>query len=111
LVYRAAGTGWAHVPSVHPSLAGNGGDLSKLRYWGLVVEFDATRDDGGRPGLWRITDLGERFVLGRVTVPSHAVVFLARLLRLDGDDMTVRDALGERFDYDELMAERFAPVG
>ena len=74
------------------------GDTAKLRHWGLI---DA--DPQGRSGTWRITPKGEAFVRGRIRVLSHVEIYNKKLLDINGDEITIRDALGRRFDYDELM--------
>lgn len=99
--YRAAGTDWFHVPTV---IGHNGGDLLKTRHWGLMEEeTDIRRDDGGRAGFWRITLLGESFILRELLVPKRAHVYNNRRLKLDGPDVTIVDCLGKKFSYNELM--------
>ncbi len=103
LLYRLRGREWAHITRVDKSLEGNGGDISKLRYWGLVEEADETRPDGGRAGWWRITARGEQWLHGQLLVPKFAYIFDTRLLELDGPPTSVRTALGTKFNYEELM--------
>jgi hypothetical protein len=79
------------------------GDASRLRYWGLLEEEPARKPDGGRSGFWRVTELGGQFVTGAVTAPKYAYVYDARVLRFDGDRVSVQDALGKNFDYREMM--------
>lgn len=99
--YRAAGTNWFHVPTI---IGHNGGDLLKTRYWGLMEEETTVRrDDGGRAGYWRITSLGEAFILRQLKVPKRAHVYDGRRLRLDGPDVSIDDCLGKKFNYAELM--------
>lgn len=100
--YQKAKLDWFHAPTV----VGDRGELAKLRYWGLVEEEHAVRPDGGRTGWWRITVAGERFVLGKIWVPAHALVYDSKLLRLDdsGGRINITDALGRKFNYRELMA-------
>jgi hypothetical protein len=88
----------------------HGGDHSKLRYWGLIEEELELRPDGGRAGWWRITEDGVAFVLGQTAVPRHARVYDGKCLGLDDSKglVTVRDVLGDKFDYDDLMT---APGG
>jgi hypothetical protein len=84
------------------------GDHAKLRYWGLIEESREVVPDHGRTsGWWRITELGEQFVKCEVDVPRHALIYDGRLLRLDADQgrITIRTALGKRFDYQTLMSE------
>lgn len=102
--YRQVGLQVFHMPTVLNHIAG---DHAKLRYWGLIEEQPVRRDDGGRAGWWKVTDLGEAFVRGTVKVFKYALIFDGRLLRLDdtGGYVTVVEALGEKFDWAELMAD------
>ena len=90
-----------------------GGDEAKTRYWGLLEAMpDAKREDGStRTGWWRLTGRGADFVRGDLLVPKHARIYDGRLLGLDDTAgvIGIRDALGSRFDYDELMDMSGAP--
>lgn len=99
--WRAARQEPFHLPTVIGHLAG---DHAKLRYWGLLDEENREREDGGRAGWYRITDDGLAFVQGVGTVPKYALIYDSQLLGLDGPDVTIRDALGARFDLRELLA-------
>jgi len=99
-MYRAARLEWQHIPTSIPARSREEG---KLRYWGLVQEADEEREDGGRAGWWRVTPLGEQWLCGTVTVPSHCRLYDGRLLSLVGEPTTISDALGEPFDLRELM--------
>ena len=47
-------------------------NFALMRFWNLIErQEDARRDDGGRAGFYRITDLGRAFVRGRVAVPQR----------------------------------------
>ena len=71
------------------------GEIGKLCYWGLVVEAGNKR--------WRLTDDGKRFVEGTHRVRRFALVFNGKCEATDGEFVGIRDALSDRFDYDELM--------
>lgn len=102
--YRAYGTDWGHKPTALKGLGAAARDESLLRYWDLWVEADEPREDGGRAGWWQVTERGEQFVLGYTRVPKYARIYDSRLLRFDTEEfVTIKDALGDRFDYDELM--------
>jgi hypothetical protein len=77
----------------------------KLRYWGLIDDLGERREDGGKAGWYAITELGAAWVRNLTKVPRDALVYDSRLLRLDQDSpsWSVRDALGDKFDYDKLM--------
>jgi hypothetical protein len=80
------------------------GDNAKLRYWDLLEEKPEQRDDGSnRAGYWKLTELGREFVEGEITVRSHAKVFNSKSYGLTGVDVTIHEALGNKFNYDELM--------
>lgn len=104
-IYRTYGTDFAYLPDVRKTTGSKGNrEESKLRYWGLIEEDNRRREDGGRAGFWRITPRGVDWVLGRSTIPKYARVFDARLLSHEGEQVSIRDALGTKFRYDELMA-------
>jgi hypothetical protein len=101
---------WVHVQKFlakarFPAAIAASGDYAKLRYWGFIEQQKGEREDGSsRNGFWRITGVGREFVEGKTRVPGHALVFADRVLRLDPDQQVdVRDALGKKFRYDELM--------
>jgi hypothetical protein len=92
-MYRAAGRDWQDITK---TVGAKHREEGKLRYWELV-------EPGERRGVWRVTPLGEAFVLGRWRVLSHANIYDDRLMELTGTPIGIREALGNRFDYDELM--------
>jgi hypothetical protein len=104
VVWQEAGTNkWVRVPDLltHRQNA----DFAKLAHWGLIEEeIELRREDGGKAGVWRVTSLGERYMLGHVALPKYARVYAGGLLGFFGETRTIRQALGKKFDYDELMA-------
>ena len=104
--WRAYGTGeeW-HLPT----LVGASGDTAKLVHWGLIAAISGLRDDGSpRNGWWRVTETGQDWVLGRIAVPRYVFLYDSRFLDFDGDGeqrWTVTDALGKKFDYEQLMTD------
>ncbi len=111
LVYRhfqvPRGDEWLHVPQLlngHGVVA-RGGDWSKLSFWGLLEEHPEDRDDGCKhAGMWRLTDAGRRFAAAVETVPKHLYFYNGQLIALSDERTFIREALGNRFHYDELMA-------
>jgi hypothetical protein len=105
---------WLHVPSYIAEMASDNprraaavrGDWAKLKYWGLIEEKPDTREDGSRRvGYWKITQLGKQFVKRQATVPSHVYVYNSEVLqRAVETQITIDDALGTEFSYDEIMA-------
>jgi hypothetical protein len=99
---------WLHVerylkgiPKIPPSLRG---DFPKLRYWNLLEAQSAERDDGNpRVGMYRITEKGKRFVRGKVQVPKQVILYNQGVLGFSEESLHIVEALGEHFDYDEMM--------
>jgi hypothetical protein len=71
-------------------------DGSYLIKWGLVRRKDAH---------YQITHLGILFVEGRATAYKYALIFNNDLYRLEGEEISILDALGSKFDYQELMTQ------
>jgi hypothetical protein len=100
--YRYAGQAWFLLTDVVGKRGT--GDVTKLRYWGLMQQAEGKREDGSkRIGVWRITPAGVAWLNAHTAVPRWARVYDSRCLGLIGDPVTIRDALGARFNYDELM--------
>lgn len=101
-LYRAAGRTvgtFVHGPSVTTNH-----EYAQLSWWGLIEEEKVRRPDGGRSGWWCVTPKGEAFLHGEILYgSSHARVYDGRVLGFTGKNITIRDTLGDRFNYDELM--------
>lgn len=101
--YVATGVEWIEIAAIlpHRMVA----DAAKLRYWGLIVEEPSYRSDGSeRTGFWRLTDRGVAFVRGQGIVKKYARLYDGRFLGHEGDMVDIKDCLGKKFDYSELMA-------
>ncbi len=89
-----------------PSMAGSG-DFSKAKYWGLICPKDKAIYETETPskcnGFWRLTREGELFVKNMVRIPREVNVFDDRVFGFSQELITINDALGSRFNYDELM--------
>lgn len=106
---RTKSTDWLHVPtylsSVTSTVAVRGGDWAKLRYWDLIVPQPGDRGDGShRNGFYKITPTGIAFVELRWQVPQHVYIYNQEVLGYEGPDIVITDALGDKFDYNTLMA-------
>jgi hypothetical protein len=101
--------GWVHVADAAIVLgmgpSARSGDYGKARFWGLIEEFPHNDDPKKKTtGMWRLTKRGKSFVRGKITVKSYALVFNNECKALEGDQMTIQDALGAKFNYTELMS-------
>lgn len=68
---------------------------SRACWWGVMQRFY------GRPPWYRVTQLGEDFLYGRVTIPKFAVEYNGKLLRLEGEPWHISQV--KKFDLDRLM--------
>lgn len=84
-----------HLPTAFPAR----GDTAKARYWGLIATADGD-------GMWVVTPEGERFARGALAIPRYALVYDSRCLGFEGDPVTIRDCLPNRFDLDALLEGR-----
>jgi hypothetical protein len=82
-------------------------DWALLRFWGLIEENQEPPDPDKRTnGLWRITIRGKAFVNDtRVIVRKRIVLYNNKLMDFDGDEINIIEALGNDFNYQELMNE------
>ena len=97
---KGDGEGWLHVPSLlnGKGSVSRGGDFAKLVYWGLLEPHKEGK------GYYRITARGRDFVECRCAVPAAVFVFDGELLNHDVEQMvTINEALGTKFNYEELM--------
>lgn len=99
---------FVHVPTLahdqQVPLAIFGGDFAKLRFWGLIESKSGDRDDGSwRNGWWGITEKGYQFIQHKILVPKGLAIFNQKPLGLEGDYISIKDALGNKFNYDQLM--------
>ena len=99
---------FAHLPTI---VGRRSSEEAKLSYWHLLEEEPATRPDGGRTGRWRLTNSGIEWVKGTTTMPWYAKVYNDRVLWYSLESRSgqvkgrksIRDALGDGFDYNDLM--------
>lgn len=78
-------------------------NFSQLRLWGLVEPSgngDPTKRSSGR---WVPTRHGIEFVRGEAQVRRYVVTKHNHIQRFEGGLIGVREALGTRFDYRELL--------
>lgn len=101
---------WVHVAK-DTTLSRLGGDWAKLELWGLIESKVEDREDNGpHSGIWRLTEKGADFVRGQIALPAHVLIYDNQMLGYDDSErVTIRDALGKKFDYEELMGTRGVP--
>ncbi len=78
-------------------------NFSQLKLWGLVVPDENDDPMKRSSGRWHPTEKGIGFVMERTVIPKFVVTKHNRIIRFDGPYIGVREALGPRFDYRELI--------
>lgn len=86
-------------------LVAGGTDGGFLEHWGLIFRLRGTNKAGGKAGVYKPTLAGIQFVEGKTSVPSHVHMLCGECIGFSSTQVTIRDCLGDKFDYDELMAE------
>lgn len=76
-------------------------DGAYLHHWGLAESID------GKSGYYRITPKGIDFVLGNITVPEKIVLLCGEFEGLEGKQITIHQALSNKFNYAQLMSGMF----
>jgi hypothetical protein len=77
-------------------------NFQKLRYWGLV-------EKGKHAGEWRVTELGEVFLIRGAKVRRSVWTYRGVRQRFDGDLVTVHSELGRRLGMRADYAETAQP--
>lgn len=86
-----------------------GGDFAKLRYWGLIAEKEKGANDVTKrtSGFWAITKKGNDFVRGLIKISQYIAIFDDKKVDEYGAEISIRECLGQKFDYRELMGEYY----
>lgn len=95
-------TSWVDIQEIDV----RGGDYAKLRHWGLLESRPNDDDTKRTSGLWRPTELGIDFAQGRARMPSHVYIYNNKVDGFTDSTITIREALGDAFDYAELWKAR-----
>jgi hypothetical protein len=84
----------------------HGGDPVKLKYWGMIESASKEkRPDGSkRNGWYVVTPFGRSFARGEVFAKKHVRTYNERVLRMEEPLIKISTALGEGFDFNELMS-------
>lgn len=108
-LYRHGGYAeYVHVSCVLAPGSSGVGDFSKPRYWELIEPKDHIANETKSSGYWRLTMKGTAFVRSKLKIPRFALVFDDTVLRFEGDDVSISDCLGKKFNYTELMQGKAA---
>lgn len=104
-IYQASPEDWIHVGRLFLAEGENANhaEYSKLKFWGLLEPQNRDQVEGHRSGMWRLTELGRRFVRGEVSVPRISFVAGSHLLRQSSERTDIFRALGDHYDWYDMM--------
>jgi len=94
-----------HISQFYAKTSGSwGGDFALMRHWGLIEGVYDPKTGKRIQAMWTPTDKGIDFVLGKIRVIRSADTYNGKILAWSEDKVDIRDALGNKFDYDKLVA-------
>ena len=80
--------------------------FAKLAHWGLI-EADINQNTKKRTsGMWSLTAKGREFVAGERLIQEKAYIFNMKCYGYSQKMISIRIALGNKFNYEELMNEK-----
>lgn len=97
--------GWFHINELlERKIASSQLEIPRLQYWRLVEQKENVDDPTKKhTGFWRLTDRGHAFAIGQIYVKKHVYIFNGKCFGFSSEDTTIQEALGDKFDYEELM--------
>lgn len=94
---ESAPTGMVHLPDIKQESR----DVATCAYFDLIQREGGS---AGRTGYWRVTDLGRRFLEGKVSVPKYAFVYNGEVRGFSDEAVTV-DGVAPKFSMTEIREE------
>ena len=102
LVINTSPGEWIEI-SHAPNFIHKNREHSKLAHWGILEQQACDDTKKKDSGIWRVTDFGRDFAHERATTFSHVYLYNNHVLGFTTERVTVVDALGKDFDFQELM--------
>jgi hypothetical protein len=94
------------VPKYGPRELVRSNQLPTVRWWGMVEREGNQNPELKHSGMWRPTSAGISFAMDECMVESTAVTYDGELEALEGELISIDDALGKKFSYAEIMEEK-----
>jgi len=104
-LYKSGIRDWVHVEKfLFKNKLPRSGDFHKLVLWGLLDKMEGEREDGSpRNGYYKLNGKAIMFVEGKLSVPKTAKILNGTFEGFEGELITIKYALGNKFNYQELM--------
>lgn len=98
---------WIDVPKRGPRWLVKSNQLPSMRWWRMCERAEPDPEiDRKFSGMWRITDLGQRWAGNLVRVPLYVWTYAASVDSYDGDMVAVSDIMAD-FSYGAVMSDRY----
>jgi hypothetical protein len=107
LLFAEHEDGWVDVPSKAPKWLIRSNQLSTLRWWDLVERCPNDDPKNKHSGMWRVTELGEKFVNRRVSIPEKVFTYNGEVEGKSNRLVTINECFDDYFDYQEIMKTYF----
>jgi len=98
-----ANDGWCDVPNCAPKSIVRTNQLPTTRWWGLAERQPSGDSAIKHSGWWRVTDKGNQFARGMITIPKEVFTYNAEVLYFGCDLIHIKEAFKNQFDYEEVM--------
>lgn len=95
--------GWCDVPNTAPKAIVRTNQLPTTRWWGLSERQPSGDSNKKNSGWWRVTERGNRFARGMITIPKKVFTYNGEVLYFDSSLIHIRDAFDTSFDYERVM--------
>ena len=79
------------------------GDYAKARYWSLIEDQPSDDESKKDSGFWRITGQGRAFVAGATSLHAKVILYNNAFEGFTGKRVTIKEALGSKFNFQDLM--------
>lgn len=80
------------------------GDLTKAKYWGLIIPMPSSTPDKKASGCWKLTEKGIGFVRGFIQISESVLIFDDRIYGSSDKTINIQEALKTKFSYAKLMS-------
>jgi len=98
---------WIHVPTLlsrDARVSRMGGEYARASLWGLIQAKPGEAADAESSGYYKLSDRGVAFVDCNLTVSEYVWVYNGTRIDEEGRMLTIRDILGLKYSYEELMS-------
>lgn len=94
---------WSEISKEAPRHVINSREIGKLVHWGLAVEKENKDKTKKMSGFWKPTVYGVNFVYADSVISKYVYLLNNVVTEFSDEKIDIFDALGDKFNYEELM--------